>query len=76
MPQLFKQDLIIKCVKSFVEVNKNPARKFILVNCFFDIINKIYKGMSNGKILPKANLVEMKDFFSVKNFMNQLCINF
>lgn len=76
MPQLFKQDLIIKCVKSFVEVNKNPARKFNLVNCFFDIINKIYKGMSNGKILPKANLVEMKDFCSVKNFMNQSCINF
>ena len=56
MPQLFKEDLIINCVKCFLEVNKNPARKFVLVNYIFDTINKIYNGMGSRKTLPRAEL--------------------
>ena len=32
--------------------------------------------MSSVKILPKAKPFEIKDFCSVKNFINLLCINF
>ena len=53
---------MINCVKFFLEVNKSSARKFVLVKCIFDTINKIYNGMGSGKILPKAKLFEIKDF--------------
>ena len=39
-------------------------------------INETYNGMGSGKILPKAKLFEIKDFCSVKNFINLLCISF
>ena len=32
--------------------------------------------MSSGKNLPKAKLFRIKVFYSVKNFINLLCINF
>ena len=62
-PQLFEQDLMINSVKCFLEVNKNSTRKFIFVNCFFYTISKIYGDMGSRKILPKAKLFEINNFF-------------
>ena len=64
----------MNCAKCFLEVNKNSARKFVLIKCIFDTINKIYNDIGSGKILPKTKLFAI--FCSVKNFINLLCINF
>ena len=77
MPQLFKQDLMINCVKCFLEVNKNSACKFVFVECIFNTINngRVWIGITFATFSFSGKIPVANDILYNKHFLLQMYNN-
>jgi hypothetical protein len=52
---------VVDCIKGFLEVNKDPAGKCLIIKTFVDFFNYAEQGMICGVILSEAILILIDD---------------